>query len=103
MSFYKQYTTIIGVLVLTVVLSILLLPPSMILAREVTFIDTKWYQSSVNQTFVRTKMALGSAEHIREFPKVIGEWKSIDYETSEIEETLNADVVLLRAYQCPSS
>jgi len=101
-SFYKQYSTIIGVLVFTVVVSILLLPPSMILARTVTFIDTKSYRASSDQTFVRTKMDLGNAEHMRKFPTSIGEWKGIDYETSQIEEALNADVILMRAYQSPS-
>ena len=102
MSFHKQYSTIIGVLVFTVVVSILLLPPSMILARTVTFIDTKSYRASSDQTFVRTKMDLGNAEHMRKFPTSIGEWKGIDYETSQIEEALNADVILMRAYQSPS-
>jgi hypothetical protein len=101
-SFYKQYLTIIGVLVLTVVLSILLLPPSMILARTATFIDTKTYRASSDQILVRTKMDLGNVEHMRKFPKVIGEWTGIDYETSRIEEELNADVILMRAYQSPS-
>jgi len=91
-----------GLLALTVVLSILLLPPSMILARTVTFIDTKLYWTSSDQVLVRTKMDLGSAEHMRRFPKVIGEWKGIDYETSRIEEELNADVILMRAYQSPN-
>lgn len=102
MSFYKQYFTIIGFLVLTVVISILLLPTSMILARTVTFIDTSSYRASADQTLVRTKMDLGNPEHVRNFPKVIGEWQGIDYETSTIEEQLNADVMLLRAYQNPS-
>ena len=102
MSRYKPYSTLIGLLALTAVISILLLPPSMILAQEITFIDTKLHQASADQTFVRTKMDLGNAEHMREFPKVIGKWNSIDYETTRIEEALNADVVLMRAYRSPS-
>jgi hypothetical protein len=47
-------------------------------------------------------MDLGSAEHMRKFPKVIGEWTGINYETSQIEEALNADVILMRAYQSSS-
>jgi len=38
---------------------------------------------------------------MKRFPKAIGKWKGIDYETSQIEKRLNADVVLLRAYQSP--
>lgn len=102
MSYYKQYFTIIGVLALTVVISILLLPPSMILARTVTFIDTSSYRASADQTLVRTKMDLSSSEDIRQFPKAIGEWTGIDYETSQIEEALKADVILIRAYQSQS-
>jgi len=74
----------------------------MILAQTVTFIDTKSQWVSADRTFVRTKMDLGSAEHMRKFPMAIGEWKGIDYETSRIEQELNADVILLRAYQSPS-
>ena len=102
MSFYKQYFTIIGLLTLTVVISILLLPPSMILAHTVTFIDTKSFRSSPDQTPVRTKMNIGNIEHMRQFPKTIGKWKVVDYETSQIEERLNADVILMRAYQSHS-
>lgn len=102
MSFYKQYFTIIGLLALTIVICILLLPPSMVLAHTVTFIDTKSFRSSTDQTPVRTKMDIGNSEHMRKFPKVIGKWKGSDYETSEIEKRLNADVILMRAYQKPS-
>lgn len=101
MSFYKQYFTIIGVLILTVVLSILLLPPSMILTQTVTFIDTNSYRASADRTLVRTKMDLGNVEHMRNFPRAIGEWTGIDYETTQIEEQLNAEVILMRAYQSP--
>ncbi|TET86775.1 MAG: hypothetical protein E3J34_03165 [Dehalococcoidia bacterium] len=102
MSFYKQYFTIIGLLALTIVISILLLPPSMVLAQTVTFIDTKSFRSSPDQTPVRTKMDIGNSEHMRGFPKTIGKWQGVDYETSQIEARLNADVVLMRAYQSPS-
>jgi len=101
-SFYKQYFTIIGLLVLTIVISILLLPPSMVLAHTVTFIDTKSFHSSPDQTPVRTKMDIGNSEHMRGSPKTIGKWQGVDYETSQIEARLNADVVLMRAYQSPS-
>ena len=101
MSLYKQYFTIIGLLVLTVVISILLLPPSMILTQTVTFIGTNSYRASADQTLVRTKMDLGNVEHVRQFPKAIGEWTGIDYETTQIEEQLNAEVILMRAYQSP--
>jgi len=100
-SFYKQYFTIIGLLALTIVISILLLPPSMILAHTVTFIDTKSFRSSPDETPVRTKMDIGNIEHMRGFPKAIGKWEGIDYETSEIEARLHADVILMRAYQSP--
>ncbi|MFQ6079882.1 MAG: exosortase-associated EpsI family protein, partial [Thermodesulfobacteriota bacterium] len=33
--------------------------------------------------------------------KEIGRWTGTDYETSQIEEALNADVILMRAYQSP--
>jgi hypothetical protein len=101
-SLYKQYFTIIGLLVLSVVICVLLLPQSMILARTATFIDTTSQWASSEKTLVQTKLDLGSSEHIREFPKVIGEWTGIDYEVSQIEEMLNADVILMRAYQSSS-
>jgi len=47
-------------------------------------------------------MNIGNIEHMRQFPKTIGKWKVVDYETSQIEERLNADVILMRAYQSHS-
>jgi hypothetical protein len=101
-SFYKQYFTIIGALILTIVICILLLPPSMILARTATFTDTKSHWASADRTFVQTKLDLGSSEDIMRFPTAIGEWTGIDYETSQIEERLDAEIVLMRAYQSPN-
>jgi len=101
-SLYKQYFAIIGLLVLTVVICVLLLPASMILARTVAFIDTTSYRASSDQIPVRTKMDIGDSEHMRAFPEMVGKWVGIDYEASQIEEWLNADVVLMRAYRTPN-
>lgn len=100
-DFLKEYSKIIGLLVLTFVIILLLSPTSMIFARSITVIDTELSHTSGNDISVRTKMDFGDNEHIRAFPTKIGEWRGIDYNSTTVEERLGADVVLMRAYFHP--
>jgi len=49
----------------------------------------------------RAKMDFGNNEHMRAFPKEIGDWKGSDYNTMRVEKRLAADVMLMRAYSNP--
>jgi len=86
---------------LTATIVILLSSPGFVFSKEVSFIDTDLYKSSGDVSYVRTKMDFGDNDHTRAFPRNIGDWSGTDYDTSEIEERLGADVMLLRAYSNP--
>ncbi len=94
----EDYTTIIGTLALVFVVIILLSTPGMILAKQVSVIDTELSRASGHEITVRTKMDFGNNEHVQAFPREIGDWQSIVFNTSKLAESLRADVMLLRAY-----
>lgn len=100
-SFFEEYSKIIGLLLLAFVIIMLFATPSMIFAKAITTIDTELSHASRDETPVRTLMDFGSNEHIRSFPKQIGDWNGSDYNTTRIAESLGADVMLMRAYSHP--
>lgn len=101
MSFYRQHSLVIGLFALACVVVLLVSSPDIMFPKGVSFIDTELTRSSGMEAFVRTKMDLGDKEHMKAFPTEIGDWKGYDYETSWIEESLGADVILMRQYDHP--
>ena len=102
-SFFAEYSKLIGLLLLGFVLIILLSTPSMLFAKTITTIDTELSRASEDVNFVRAKMDFGNNEHMQAFPKQIGDWSASDYNTTGIEESLGADMMLMRAYSHPKS
>ncbi|MBN1762757.1 MAG: exosortase-associated EpsI family protein [Methanomicrobia archaeon] len=100
-QFFEDYSKIIGLLMLAFVIIILFSTPSMILAKSVTTIGTELSHATGDELRVRTRMDFGNNEHMRAFPKQIDDWTASDYETTGITESLNADVILMRAYSHP--
>ena len=100
-SFFEEYSKIIGLLVLVFVIILLHTTPSTILAKTVTTIGTELSHATGDETPVRTKMDFGNGEHMRAFPKQIGDWTGSDYNTTRVAESLGADVMLLRTYSHP--
>jgi len=92
---------IIGVLALAFVIIFLLSTPGMIIAKSITTIDTELSHATGDETPVRTLMDFGDAEHVRAFPRHIGDWKSMHFNTSKLEKALRADTMLLRVYANP--
>lgn len=72
--------------------------PSDILSQQATFIATELQYAAENETRVQTRMDLGDAEHMKAFPMRFGDWLGLDFNPSGLEETLGADIVLLRTY-----
>lgn len=93
---------IIGVLALAFVMIFLLSTPGMIIAKSITTIDTELSHATGDETPVRTLMDFGDVKHIRAFPRHIGDWKSMHFNTSRLEKALRADALLLRVYAIPS-
>ncbi|MGB2854776.1 MAG: exosortase-associated EpsI family protein [Dehalococcoidia bacterium] len=98
MSFFRRYSAVIGGLILALVIIVLVSVPSNILARQATFIGTELQYASGNEIQVRTKMDFGDIEHMQEFPKKFGDWLGLDFESSEMAESLGADFLILRKY-----
>jgi len=98
MSFFRQYSTIIGGLALVLVIIVLASVPSNVLAPQATFIGTELRYATGSETQVRTKMDFGDIEHMQAFPMRFGDWIGLDFEPSEMAETLGVDLLVLRTY-----
>ena len=95
----EDYSTIIGTIALTFVVVLLLSTPGMILAKQVSVIDTELSHASGHETTVRTTMDFGNNTYMQAFPTKIGDWQKIgSCNKSQLAEQLGADVMLLRAY-----
>ena len=101
MSLFRQYATIIGLVLLALVVIVLLSTPDVIFSKGVSVIDTELSQSSGADNYVRTKIDFGDIDHMNAFPRQIGEWEGFDYDTDQMAETLGADVMLMRGYTKP--
>lgn len=97
----EEYSKLIGLIILAFVIIILLSTPSMILARSITTIGTELSRATGDETVVRTKIDFGNNEHMQAFTTQVGDWTASDYNSTEIAEQLNTDVMLLRAYSHP--
>jgi hypothetical protein len=89
---------IIGLIALVFVIILLLSTPGMLLAKQVSVIDTELSRASGHETSVKTKMDFGDNAHVQALPTTIGDWQSIIFDTSKLAESLGAEVMLLRAY-----
>ncbi len=84
---------------ITVGIAVLLLSSSdLIFSPGVTFIDTELHRSSGDEAYVRTRMDLGSQEHMAAFPLSMGNWTGYEYDAAKWEEELGADIVMMRGY-----
>jgi hypothetical protein len=99
--FLEEYSKIIGLILLTFVIIFLLSTPTMILAQSITTIGTELSRATADETYVRTKLDFGNNEHMQAFTKQVGVWNASDYNTTEVAEDLNADVMIMRAYSHP--
>jgi hypothetical protein len=100
---FGTYGRIIGLIVLVYVITLLLSPPSMILAKSVALIDTELSYASSEAILVRAKLDFGNNEHMRAFPTTINGWVGSDYDETRVAEQLGADVLLMRDYVNPET
>lgn len=101
MNFLKQYSLIIGLSILIVVLALLFSSSDLIFSSSVTFIDSDLLDTSGTEVNVKTKMDLGNEEYMASFPLQMGGWVGYEMDTAEWEEKLGADVSILRGYTAP--
>lgn len=100
MNFYHRYSLLIGVFLLACVIVALLSKPGAMFSSEAYFIDDEPFRASPGGVYVKTKLNLGDSEHLKSFPTQVGDWEcATEYDSSYWEKYLEAEAVLLRAYQ----
>jgi hypothetical protein len=97
MSNRSKYFVLIGVCVLTVAVTFLLAAPNFIFSPTITVIGTDLNKTSPNQISVLTKTDF-DPQQIANFPRDVGKWHGVDYDTTATAQKLGAPVVLLRGY-----
>ena len=98
MNVIRQYSTVLGVMALALVITVLVSPIGGIFASQATFIGSELHRSSGNEVLVRTKMDFGSIDHLRKFPIKLENWNGLEFSTEKLQEELNADLILFRRY-----
>jgi len=68
----------------------------------VSFVSTGLYGTSENDITVKTRMDFGDAEHMQAFPMFIAGWEGFEYDVTEVQKSLGADFLLMRAYVKPA-
>ncbi|CAD6493205.1 MAG: hypothetical protein EMLJLAPB_00473 [Candidatus Argoarchaeum ethanivorans] len=102
-SFFEEYSKIIGLILLALVVILLFSTPSTFFSSSITTIDTELSHASGKEIMVEMKLDFGNNEHMRAFPMHIDGWKGSDYNTERVAKSLGADVMLMRAYSHPES
>jgi hypothetical protein len=99
MTEYRRNVIVVGALLFLFVVVFLMSDPHDIFATSYFFIDTELSKSSGLEVPIRTKMELGTEEHMQNFPRIIADWTGYDYDTTRIETTIPNSVVLMRTYR----
>ncbi len=87
----------IGLLILGVVIIVLSTTGQQDLSSNRYIVDTN-PRNTGSGIPVYMKTDWGDEEHLRNFPLQIGDWYGSEYDKSPLEQTLEADVVLMRTY-----
>jgi len=98
MTFFRQYSVILGIFVAVGITVLLLSSSDLIFSSGITFIDTELNRSSGEEVYVRTKLDFSSQEHMTAFPLSVNDWIGTEYDSTRWKEDLGADIILLRGY-----
>lgn len=103
-AFMKQYWQLLlitGLFLLTVAVIGLCHRSQVETMGSYVAIDTQLSGESPYARYVKTKTNLSGQQELNNFPREIANWYGQDYDTSEVKELLEADVLLLRSYSRP--
>jgi len=98
---YRRYSLFIGLFLFVCVVILLLSSPGSFLTKRVSFMTDELHHSSGSDVGIKTKIDFSDVEQMRSFPKQMGDWDGYDYDATEVERTLGADLLLLRGYYRP--
>lgn len=96
MRIQKNILILIGLVSLAYVIIFLLSPKDI---TDYTVVDTEYWRETGNRLLIKTAYEYNNKMDIEKFPKELGDRKGYDYKYPEsVYKTLNADVLLSRAY-----
>ncbi len=101
MKKYWQLFLVAGLFLLTVAVIGLCQRSQVETVGSYVAIDTQLSGESQYARYVKTRTNLSSQQELNNFPRAISDWYGQDYDTSEVKEILEADVLLLRSYSRP--
>lgn len=101
MKKYWQLFLITGLFLLTVAVMGLCHRSQVETVGSYVAIDTQLSGESQYARYVRTKTNLSGQQELNDFPRAIADWYGQDYDTTEVKEHLEADVLLIRSYSRP--
>lgn len=96
MKIQKNILILIGLISLAYIIIFLLAPKDI---TDYTVVDSEYWRETGNRLMIKTAYEYNNKMDIEKFPKELGGWKGYDYKYPEsVYKTLNADVLLSRAY-----
>ena len=96
MKVQKNVLILIGLVSLAYIIIFLLAPKDI---TDYTVVDTEYWRETNNRLLTKTAYEYNSQENIKDFPQTLGNWKSFNLNYSDsVVKTLNADIILSRAY-----
>ena len=104
MKWRVGYLTIVGIFLLVVSITLMCSNSELIFSKSVSFIGTELSKAPVHETFAWSKTGFKTNERIMDFPMKLGEWEGRDWdkrESANLQETLGANVFLMRDYTRP--
>jgi hypothetical protein len=100
MATQKNILILIGIISLAYVIILLLSSHDI---ANYTIADTGYWGETGNRLFLKTAYEYNNKTDIQSFPEKLGDWNGMDYKFDEsVYKTLNADVLMSRAYSKPS-
>ncbi len=92
----KNLLILIGIISLAYVIIFLLAPKDI---ADYMITDTEYWRETENRLLLKTAYEYNTREDIKDFPKTLGEWDSLDFRYPDYVYTkLNADMLMSRAY-----
>jgi hypothetical protein len=96
MKIQKNVLILIGLISLAYIIVVLLSPKDV---TDYTVVDTEYWHGTENRLIIKTAYDYNNKEELQAFPKELGDWKGFDYKYADyVYKTLNADILLSRAY-----
>ncbi len=98
---WRSFLPVIGVFLLAIVIVFLLSDPQILQSKGISLVSTELGKESQEETLVWAKSGFKDDQELLNFPARLGKWEGHDVsqqEMTELRETLDANVFLMRTY-----